>query len=114
MSTCTGRKEKYVVFVPPEYFEKVSSTEKTTIYKCLVGCANKTISVNNTTLCNARRHFEVDLHFKAFLLSTTVRYLYAINLQKHLETAKNNNVSLCVFSLLFHTEIQEEKFRRVI
>jgi hypothetical protein len=38
----------------------------------------------------------------------------AINLQKHLEAAENNNVSLCVFGLLFHTEIQEEKFRRSI
>ena len=38
----------------------------------------------------------------------------AINLQKHLEAAENNNVSLCVFGLLFHTKIQEEKFRRLI
>ncbi len=39
------KRKKYVVFVPPHYFEKVSSKEKFTIYKCLVGCVNKTISV---------------------------------------------------------------------
>ncbi|KAK4017353.1 hypothetical protein OUZ56_032300 [Daphnia magna] len=53
-----AEKKKYVVFVPPEYVEKVSSTDKSTIYKCLMGCLNKTVTVNHTTLHNVRRHVE--------------------------------------------------------
>ncbi|XP_045027873.1 uncharacterized protein LOC123471071 [Daphnia magna] len=60
-----AEKKNYVVFVPPDYFEKVSSIEKSTIYKCLMGCLNKTVTVNTTTLHNVRRHVEVDLHLNA-------------------------------------------------
>ena len=49
------------------------NTHKITNINTKARLKNKTISLDNSTLCNARRHVEVDLHFNAFLLSTTVR-----------------------------------------
>ncbi|XP_045034639.1 uncharacterized protein LOC123475708 [Daphnia magna] len=84
-----AEKKKYVVFVPPDYFEKVSSTEKSTIYKCLMGCLNKTVTVNHTTLHNVRRHVEVDLHLNALLLSTTVQHKTQSLLDKRRNSGKD-------------------------
>ena len=57
----SGTKRKYVVIVPEKFFSKVSSGERSNVYKCIMGCVNKTINVNHTSLNNARRHIEVGL-----------------------------------------------------
>jgi len=50
-----------MVFVPPSFFEKVSSHEKSSVYKCLNGCSGKfgMVKVFHSTLSNARRHVQV-------------------------------------------------------
>ena len=57
------RKMSYAVYVPPKYFKKISTTEKSAVYQCLMGCTNKNVTVSNQSLCNARRHVEVSFLF---------------------------------------------------
>ncbi|KAK4006711.1 hypothetical protein OUZ56_011869 [Daphnia magna] len=47
----------YVVFVPSKFFEKITSNEKSTVHKCLLGCpSTRTTTVFHSSLMNARRH----------------------------------------------------------
>ena len=34
-------KQQYVVFVPSKFFHKISSNEKSAVYKCLLGCPSE-------------------------------------------------------------------------
>jgi hypothetical protein len=48
---------QYVVFVPPKFFQKVCYNEKSTVYKCLLGCpSRRNTTVSHSLLTNARRH----------------------------------------------------------
>jgi hypothetical protein len=47
----------------------MSSTEKFTVYKCLMGCTNKTVTVSNLSLCNAWRHVELGFALKYMLIN---------------------------------------------
>jgi hypothetical protein len=50
-----------MVSVPSSFFEKISSNETSSVYKCLSGCTGKyaTVTVFHSTLNNARRHITV-------------------------------------------------------
>jgi hypothetical protein len=58
-----------VVFIPPTFFKKISSNEKSTVYQCLPGCpkAKSQTTVSHSSLNNARRHITVSLHCFFFI-----------------------------------------------
>ncbi|KAK4004169.1 hypothetical protein OUZ56_005913 [Daphnia magna] len=62
-SQARAKASPYVVFVPSKFFEKITSNEKSTVYKCLLGCpSTRTTTVFHSSLMNARRHITVSVH----------------------------------------------------
>ncbi|XP_045031061.1 uncharacterized protein LOC116932902 [Daphnia magna] len=56
-SQARAKASPYVVFVPSKFFKKITSNEKSTVYKCLLGCpSTRTTTVFHSSLMNARRH----------------------------------------------------------
>lgn len=53
-----SKNDGYVFFIPPTFFKKISSNEKSTVYQCLLGCpkARSHTTVSHSSLNNARRH----------------------------------------------------------
>lgn len=62
-SQARAKASPYVVFVPSKFFKKITSNEKSTVYKCLLGCpSTRTTTVFHSSLMNARRHITVSVH----------------------------------------------------
>ncbi len=72
-----SKNDGYVVFVPPTFFKKISSNEKSTVYQCLLGCpkARSHTTVSHSSLNNARRHITVSLHCFFFIILLVVKMM---------------------------------------